>query len=224
MKILSFLNVTNLQRISCDSGYIFQRLIASQLIEAGHSFVFVSPVTIEGLAEPHFRHIPFLFGRHKFEVRFSFPWPEIERILSEEVPDIIWVNQCELATSFRAVLCSLGGNTPIVSYLHYFPYEMSADEQTINADPAINFNGDGELLVLKFLSGVIASDIVLVHSNHASRLLQAGLRAFSLTTKARIEIVPPPFDPALLPTSSTSFKNRNLLLYNHRLYTQYGTE
>ncbi len=224
MKILSFLNVSNSQRISCDSGYIFQRLIAPQLVAAGHQFIFASPVTIDGISEPGYRHFPLSFGRHKYEVRFTFPWSVIERLISEEAPDVLWVNQPELAASLRALLSSMGSSARIASYLHYFPYELDPDGQSIAADPAMNLDGYSDLIILKFLSGAMASDIVLVHSAHAAALLKAGLKAFSLSTKARIKVIPPPLDPALIPARHTPFKDRSHLIYNHRLYTQYGTE
>lgn len=97
MKILSFLNVSNLQRITCDSGYNFQRLVAYEFVRAGHKFVFVSPVSIDGLPNSHYKHISLSFGRHKYEVRFAFPWSEIEKAISTEEPDIVWLNQPELA-------------------------------------------------------------------------------------------------------------------------------
>ena len=224
MKIISFLNVTNLHRIACDSGYIFQRLVAPLIVEAGHQFTFASPVSIEGIAGPRFRHVPFSFGGQKFEVRYSFPWPKIEQLLVKEAPDVIWVNQPELAASFRAVLASLGSSARIVSYVHYFPYGLLPDGSTITPDPAVHIKQFEDLVLLKFLSGILASDLVLTHSAYAVKLLQAGLAAYSLSTRARIGIIPPPFDPALIPAHSTPFASRNLLIYNHRLYSQYGTE
>lgn len=226
MKILSFLNVSNLQRITCDSGYNFQRLVAHEFVRYGHTFIFASPISIEGLPRTHYRHIPLSLGRHKYEVRFAFPWTKIEKVISIEEPDIIWVNQPELAPAFRALLNAIGSSASLITYLHYFPYEICSDRGNLIVDSALNLYNDLLLVPLAFLNGVIASDLILVHSSFAYDLLVKGLQAFSLnlSKSSNVAIAPPPLDPLLIPSSSIEFQDRTFIIYNHRLYAQYGTQ
>lgn len=226
MKILSFLNVSNLERISCDSGYNFQRLVIPEFVRAGHKFIFASPVPIEELANTEYKHIPIFLGRHKYEVRFMFPWQEIEKIIYLEDPDVIWVNQSELVPAFRALLTSIASRASLVNYLHYFPYEICHQKTNILLDPSLNLNNNSLVIPLAFLNGVIASDLVLVHSSFAREMLEKGLQTFSLNfpKNSNLAIVPPPFDPELIPSNSIQFEHRRNIVYNHRLYTQYGTQ
>lgn len=226
MKILSFLNVSNLQRITCDSGYNFQRLVAYEFVRAGHKFVFVSPVSIDGLPNSHYKHISLSFGRHKYEVRFAFPWSEIEKAISTEEPDIVWLNQPELAPAFRALLNAINSPASLITYLHYFPYEICENTSNLLTDPSLNINNNSLLIPLAFFNGVIASDLILLHSSFAYSLLVKGLKNFSLVLpeSLNIAIAPPPFDPFLIPSKTVSFEDRKSIIYNHRLYTQYGTQ
>lgn len=225
MKILSFLNVSNLQRITCDSGFNFQRLVAHEFIRAGHKFTFASPVPIAGLQHSHYRYILLSFGQHKYEVRFTFPWRRIEEAILLEEPDIIWVNQPELAPAFRALLSSIRSSASLITYLHYFPYEICA-QGNLTFDPSLDLHEHSLSIPLAFLNGVVSSDLVLVHSTFAYKLLLKGLQSFSLTLArgSSVAVVPPPFDPSLIPDSTTRFQDRTSIVYNHRLYTQYGTQ
>ena len=225
MKVVSFLNVSNLQRLSCDSGLILQKLMAVELLKRGHQFTFVSPASLPGVTSPLYKHIPLSLGDHKFQVRYFFPWHKVEEILREEQPDIIWINQPELAPAFRAVLTSLGSSSKLVVYLHYFPYEVNARTGALTVDPSQAVFGDSPLVPLAFLTGVLASDVVLIHSEYARTMLLEGLEHFRLPLSegTQIEVLPPPLDPALVTKNTRPFEELKTIVYNHRLYTQYGT-
>lgn len=220
------MNISNINNISCDSGYIFQTIIAPLFIKYGHYFTFVSPIGIEGLSHTCYRHIAFSFGENKFAVRFNFPWDDIKKIIIEEKPDIVWVNQPELASSFRSLLISIESSARLVTYLHYFPYEVNISEDKIIWDYSLNNKNIGLPIMLNFLSGIIASDIIILHSLYAKQILNRGMKEFSLrlSSKTKVFVIPPPVDISLIPQLSVPFDKKNIILYNHRLYTQYGTK
>jgi len=76
MRVLSFVNISNRERISCDSGYIFQEIISAELVRRGCSYGVVGPIApvAEGVT-----HFPLEFGSNKYQVRYNFEWEKVER-------------------------------------------------------------------------------------------------------------------------------------------------
>lgn len=220
MKVLSALNVSNPDNMHCDSGHIFQRILAEELTAQGHSFVLVGPVPLSTTGARHVRH---LFGHNKFEVRFNFDWKGIHSLIEAEKPDLLLVNQLELAPHFRSVVASASfSRVPIVSYAHYVPFATDRTD-TIVIDPSLDNIGLGQSIVLSFLAGIVASDLVFVHSNYALKLISQALIKHGLRSAiSKLQILPPPRDPILCGTPLPK-TDPPRLIYNHRLYEHYGT-
>jgi hypothetical protein len=84
--------------------------------------------------------------------------------------------------------------------------------------------GLGEPTILRFLSGVLSSDIALVHSAVAQGWIEAAARRYGLDVSPRLRVLPPPRDPRLvLRPGAGSDTKASIALYNHRLYEHYGT-
>jgi glycosyltransferase involved in cell wall biosynthesis len=221
MKILSFLNVSNKDDIQCDSGYILQRILANQLVGLGHEFCLVSPIPIEGEKISNER---FDFGDNKFQVRFNFDWIHIQRIIERYQPDVLWINQPELAMNFRAILCALGSTAQIVTYIHYLPIH-AVTEEGVTLDPSLNNEKLGLPILLSVLGSVRISDKILVQSEFAKKMLCKSLRNFRIPFEYnKIHVVPPPFDPLLYQSGRSTGSATKHIIYNHRLYKHYGTD
>ena len=221
MKILSFLNVSNKDDIQCDSGFVFQRLIASELIRQGHDFRIVSP---EPIVEEGVSNEKFDFGDNKFQVRFNFDWHRIQKIIERYDPDVLWINQPELSANFRAMLCTIGSRAQIVTYIHYLPIR-AINKGKVELDASLN-NSDLALpILLSVLGSLHISDKILVQSRFAQEILEKALQIFRLPYDAdKIFIIPPPFDPLLFDNGASDGNPNKFIIYNHRLYKHYGTD
>ena len=216
MKILTFINVSNRNRIEADSAYIFYNILSKYFTE-NNKFIIVSPVA---LTNKKSIHIYREFGYNKYEVRFSFDWMENEKIIKEIKPDVLLLNQIEQVVNYRALIETIGLKTIIASYAHYIPYRYK-DGQVI-VDESLNDADLGEILQLKFLSGLLQSDIVFVHSKTARELINELYKKYlKKFDKNKFIINPPPVDPDLL---DNNIYPKNKIFYNHRLYKHYGTE
>jgi len=221
MKILSFLNVSNKDDIQCDSGYVFQRLMASQLIKEGHEFCLASPVAID---DNKASHEQFDFGANKFQVRFNFDWEHIEKIIQKYDPDILWINQPELAANFRAILCTINSNADLITYIHYLPIQ-DITECSVQLDESLNNANLGIPILLAVLGSVSISDKILVQSQFAKGVLLRALQIHQIPYHSdKIFIVPPPYDPRLFADGKVNQSLNKFIIYNHRLYKHYGTD
>ena len=117
MKILSILNVSNRERLGADSGVIFHRLLFERLARAGAECVIAAPVD---LALQNVRWAAFESGSNKYDVRFRFDWDATAQLLVAEKPDVLFVNQVEQTSHFRALLVTLGLPTRLIAYCHYW--------------------------------------------------------------------------------------------------------
>lgn len=220
MHILSLLNVTNRERLTTDSGYIFYNLLADKFIESGGSFTFASPSPV---SNKNTKHVLMELGRNKYEARFAFDWDKISELVRSEKPDVILINQMELAPNFRALVTSLGVKTKIAGYAHYIPYDID-EEGKIRTDNSLNGNGLWESIKLNFLSGLQSADVVFTHSETAIRFIMALYLSYGIQfPEPKFVIAPPPRDP-LLTERVVSPKSGRRVIYNHRLYEHYGTE
>ena len=110
MKILSYLNVSNVDDIECDSGYIFNYTIASELSSRGVRVDIIFPSELRGRINKissdsqHFVEM----GHTKYEVRYHFSWNELKRLIELLQPDVIFLNQAELTAHMKALLVEMG--------------------------------------------------------------------------------------------------------------------
>ncbi|MDH3649051.1 MAG: glycosyltransferase [Saprospiraceae bacterium] len=221
MRIQSFLNVSNQDDIQSDSGFVFQKLIASELISRGHDFCFVSPVPLGVEGALHEFHE---FGNNKFQVRFNFAWDRIQAIIEEYQPDVLLINQAELSANFRSILCTIGSSAQLITYVHYLPVNKDQDGR-FEVDSSLNNADLGLPILLSLLGSVKVSDKVLVQSKFAKKTLKETLHLFRIPFESnKIFIVPPPFDPFLVSSLADNEIPRQCIMYNHRLYEHYGTD
>ncbi len=221
MKFQSFLNVSNKDDIQADSGFVFQRLLAPELIRRGHQFCLTGPVPldIDGASHEYCD-----LGSNKLEVRFKFDWDEISKMIERQQPDVLWINQPELAAGFRSILCSLGSDAQLLTYIHYLPIHQVA-EGKVEVDPSLNNGQLGLPILLAVLGSLNVSDKVLVQSQFALQTLLQALEAFRIPyDEKKLHLLPPPFDPYMMANGENGKPPEKSILYNHRLYKHYGTE
>lgn len=220
MNILSFLNISNIDNISCDSGFIFQKQLGDEIIKNGHKFTLVVPSIINH--KYSFDTYNYNLGSHKFQVRFSFDWNKFIEIIADTKPDIIISNQPELSTNFKALISSENIDVKLYTYVHYLPFAIDANDN-FTIDSSLNNNGLCKNVILSFISGLLASDKIFIHSNYSLYLLERAFSQYNIPINSlNIETLPPPYDP-FIATHIETIKENNIL-YNHRLYKQYGTD
>ena len=150
MKILSYLNVSNVDDIESDSGYIFNYTLAAEFHSRGIEFDIIFPQELFGkvdnISSSHQHFIK--MGHTKYEVRYNFAWTDVKRLIVKIHPDVLFLNQAELTAHVKALLVEVGWDktTKIVSYCHY---------------PALHINDTGEPCVDYSLNnGGLAEDII----------------------------------------------------------------
>ena len=121
MKILSILNISNKDNISCDSGYIFQCILSKQFEKMGHKYVIAGANCLEfkQAKELKCKKEYINLGTNKFSSRFDFNSDEIAKLIQKVKPDVIFNTQIELTSAIRSVLVWNKLDIPIVTYCHY---------------------------------------------------------------------------------------------------------
>ncbi|KDM90011.1 glycosyltransferase family 1 protein [Photobacterium galatheae] len=221
MKILSILNISNIDDINCDSGFVFQCLMAKEAKQHNFSFSLIGPDI------PAFREVDFPgekiyldIGGSKYESRYKFPWDEFSRIIDEVKPDTIFNNQIEYAPIIRAILETKQQDCQIYSYIHYLPVEPNGDK--FNIDSAMSGKKISETLLMSIVSGVFSSDKLFIQSNFAKELMHKVLETYNMQhLSCKVFISPPPVDSRMVKSDKL---RRREIIYNHRLYKHYGTE
>ena len=225
MKILSYLNVSNVDDIECDSGYIFNYTIASELSSRGVRVDIIFPSELRGRINKissdsqHFVEM----GHTKYEVRYHFSWNELKRLIELLQPDVIFLNQAELTAHMKALLVEMGLDQAIkiVSYCHYPALHLNDDGKPCK-DYSLDNGGLGEDIIDNLFSALNIADLFFVQSNFAKRLLLDYANSNNKPIKKEIYILSPPYDNCLNDVPVLT-KKRNAVLYNHRLYDSYGT-
>jgi hypothetical protein len=221
MKILSMLNVSNRERLGADSGAIFHRLLFENLARGDIECVIASPVDL-GLR--NVRWARFEPGSSKYDVRFRFDWDAAARLLLAEKPELLFVNQVEQTSHFRALLVTLGLSTRLITYCHYWPVIQIGEGSTI-WDSSLDHAGLAQIIILRILAAALTSDHFFVTSEYAKALLFRSAQHYNVQIpEERVAILPCPADPEFITAEPRSFMGSNQILYNHRLYRQYGTD
>lgn len=229
MKVLSILNISNKDNIECDSGYIFQCIIANCFIANGDKYV------VAGSDCKQFRRAKGLkaakkyikLGTNKYSARFDFDSDEISKLILDTKPDIIFNTQAELTSAIRSVLVWNKLEIPLVTYCHYpalWANKLTSD--TPELDESLNAHNIGQSIVFDILGTLQTSDLFIIQSNFAKSLIEKAARYHRVKyNKNKFIVIPPPADSDFLDNKYLSSQlNDKSFVYNHRLYKTYGTE
>ena len=230
MKFVSILWPSNYPNFESDSIFVFNRILLRRMAELPNIEVAVlGPIGLPPLAEG-LQHYLIDLGCNKFSVRFGFPWLEMRNALFELQPDVIFVNMPEQAASLRILLRDeLELKTLVVTYVHYIPGNVAYDLAShpfVAVESGMNRSGNGKLVLTRLLESLCASDLVLTCSDFArsTLMIMASQLLGPDQAYSPIKVLPPPLEFAeidSLITSTTVHEQR--LVYNHRLYDEYGT-
>lgn len=221
MKLLFVSNTTNSESIATDSGWIFARLLLSELSRMNVECIFLGPIDI---AIPGVEWVYMPMTRNKFAARFHVPVSEISAAVKEKEPTHILLNQVEHSPAVRAAMVSLGANPTLLGYCHYVPAWLEGER--LVADESLALPGAPEATTLAFCSGVHSCDVVFVHSSYAISVLSSLMEKHGVPSRGNVRLLPPPADPMLTYPDQLNTKNPDgyRVIYNHRLYRQFGTE
>jgi glycosyltransferase involved in cell wall biosynthesis len=226
MRVLTIINISNVDDIACDSGVIFQRVLAEKFAELGIDYAIVGP-DVEAFKQLPIKGARKLYapmGTMRYSTRFSFDWPRMQQIIEEEAPDVIFNNQVELTTALRSLLVTIDNNhARIVTYCHY-PALYASEGKTPKLDQSLNHSKLGLPIVFDILSALMTSDAFVIQSNFAKNLIITAAKYHNIGEIPEIFVIPPPSDPQLSkPYKDTPIASKKIL-YNHRLYQSYGTD
>jgi hypothetical protein len=221
-KVLYLLNVSNPDRLTADSGWLFADILVPALADQGTAVTVSCPVP---LSDPRIGHVPLPAPSSKYRARFSVDVAAIAQLISDVAPSVVVVNQIEHATAVRAALLESGRRARLAGYCHYLPFHV--DECGVNLDASLKDAGLGRSVLMQFLSGLLALDRILVHSLTASSWLERVATRVGAELTGRVRIVPPPRDPRLIGAPGEHAPPKTgetvTVIYNHRLYEHYGT-
>lgn len=223
MNVLSYLNVTNIGNLEADSGFIFQKLLLTELEKRGHTVYLLAPKEAMDLTD--LTIIPLNPPKTKYHARYQFDWDDIylsTAHLWDEI-DLLLINQPEIAPQFKAmVVATVKKYIPIVCYVHYLPFDWNHLEGKIIYDTSLNDHDIASWVTSSIRTGIECADACIIGSNFAADLLLEKVGKPSI-----LKVIPPPIETNLiniaqkkLDKSSFTFR----ILYNHRLYAHYGTE
>lgn len=230
MRVLSLIFPSNYPNFAADSIFVFNRILLPQLapVDPRIEVAVAGPEAMPAL-HARIRRYTLHTGSDKFAVRFGFDWLALCGIVEDFRPDVVLVNMPEQAGAVSVLVRDrLGLPSLIVSYVHYVPavVEPGHPEPLVRYEPSMNRHGNGQLLVLRLLEGLCASDLTLVCSDFGMRMLRdlAAAHLGPRVAAPRLAVLAPPVDgsesrPALdvLPSTTPT------VVYNHRLYSEYGT-
>ncbi|WP_431981924.1 glycosyltransferase family 1 protein [Streptomyces qinglanensis] len=223
MRVLYLLNISNPDRLSSDSGWIFADLLAPALVDAGASVTVAAPAAVgDGRCGFFLTEVP----RTKYRARFSSDLDELVELIREERPDVVVANQIEEAPALRVALMEAGSDALLAGYCHYLPFSFTAGGQIL-LDPSLSDAGLGRPVLLAFAAGLAACDRVMVHSGTAASWVSAAASRVTVDLEDRLRVVPAPRDERLLrdpATTKAAYSAGAIGVYNHRLYAHYGTE
>lgn len=225
MRVLYLLNISNPDRLSADSGWIFADLLAPALADAGMEVTVAAPAPA-GDTRTGFHRTP--VPGTKYRARFSNDVGELVSMIRTSKPDVVVANQIEEAPAVRAALLEAGSPALLAGYCHYLPFTLTDNDAHVLVDPALDDAALGRSVLLAFAAGLSACDRVMVHSGVAATMVTTAAAHAGVDLTGRLRVVPPPRDgrlvrdPATVPADGGS--GGGLIgVYNHRLYAHYGT-
>lgn len=222
MRVLYLLNISNPDRLSADSGWIFADLLAPALADAGAEVTVAAPAAAgDARCGFHRTKVP----GTKYRARFSADIDELVALIRQTRPDAVVANQIEEAPAIRTALLEAGSDALLAGYCHYLPFSFTSGGQLL-LDPSLNDVGLGRPVLLAFAAGLAACDRVMVHSSTAASWVSAAAARMTVDLGEKLRVVPAPRDDRLLraPATTQSASAEAIGIYNHRLYAHYGTE
>ncbi|MFD1663228.1 glycosyltransferase [Streptomyces caeni] len=224
MRVLYLLNISNPDRLSADSGWIFADLLAPSLADAGSEVTVAAPAAAgDARCGFHRTKVP----GTKYRARFSADIDELVALIGTERPDVVVANQIEEAPAIRTALLEARSDALLAGYCHYLPFSFAGGGQML-LDPSLDDAGLGRPVLLAFAAGLAACDRVMVHSSAAASWVSAAAARMTVDLGDRLRVVPAPRDERLVrdPATVRSATDAGgaIGVYNHRLYAHYGTE
>ena len=223
MRVLYLLNISNPDRLSADSGWIFADLLAPALADAGAEVTVAAPAPAgDARCGFHRTRVP----GTKYRARFSTDIDELVALIRAEKPDTVVANQIEEAPAIRTALLEAGSDALLAGYCHYLPFSFTGDGQ-LHLDPSLNDAELGRPVLLAFAAGLAACDRVMVHSSTAASWTSAAAARMTVDLSEKLRVVPAPRDERLVRDPVTAHRQQDAAaigVYNHRLYAHYGTE
>ncbi|MEV0599861.1 glycosyltransferase family 1 protein [Streptomyces sp. NPDC050315] len=222
MRVLYLLNISNPDRLSSDSGWIFADLLAPALADAGAEVTVAAPAPA-GDARCGFRRTQ--VPGTKYRARFSADVGELVSLIRSVRPDAVVANQIEEAPAVRTALLEAGSEALLAGYCHYLPFTFT-DDSRLQLDPSLNDGGLGRTVLLAFAAGLAACDRVMAHSSTAASWVSAAASRMAVELGEKLRVVPAPRDERLVRPPAAAARpatGRAIGVYNHRLYAHYGT-
>ncbi|MFF5668235.1 glycosyltransferase [Streptomyces griseofuscus] len=223
MRVLYLLNISNPDRLSADSGWIFADLLAPAMADAGAEVTLAAPSPAgDDRCGFHQTRVP----GTKYRARFSADIDELVALIRQTRPDAVVANQVEEAPAVRIALLEAKSDALLAGYCHYLPFSFNGGGMLL--DPSLDDAGLGRPVLLAFAAGLAACDRVLVHSSTAASWVSAAAARMTVELGEKLRVVPAPRDerlvrdPATAP--ATAVTSGAIGIYNHRLYAHYGTE
>jgi glycosyltransferase involved in cell wall biosynthesis len=225
MKILSFLNISNLSNLEADSGFVFQRTLLEYLAKNGHDVWLVGSKGISSLLK-NINCIEIDFTDSKYGVRFGINWLELRAKLNNIANkiDILFVNQSELTIPLSVLLTEIiGKRIPTITYFHYIAVQELDTNNNCRYDESLNINGIAPYIWQRQVESALYSDHNIIGSDFGYNLfLKASGKSDILRNKFSI-ISPPVADVSLDNDCNSDYDNLiPCIIYNHRLYNHYG--
>ncbi|MFJ6213823.1 glycosyltransferase family 1 protein [Streptomyces sp. NPDC092296] len=222
-RILYLLNISNPDKLSSDSGWIFADLLAPALIDQGADLIVAAPARVTD-ERAHFQRMP--VPATKYRARFDPGVDQLAGLIRRTQPDVVVANQVEAAPAIRAALLEARSPALLAGYCHYLPFSFT-DRGVLKVDPSMDDLGLGLPVWLAFAAGLAACDRVLVHSGTAASWVSTAATRAGLDLSERLRVVPAPRDERLVRDTDelTAPKPGEPItgIYNHRLYAHYGT-
>ena len=237
MKILNFLNVSNPSNLEADSGYIFQKLLMEEIANSvSWDFYFICPENTP-LSHKKIKKIEIIEPSNKFKVRFNFEWNKIVDTILDIVNDIdlVLVNQPEQSSNMYALINSISEKyVPIITYFHYLPVIPNNIQyhnfnntlkETFRFDNTLNRRGLGKVILQRNSEAITVSKCSITCSNFSKKVIEKILLS-EINLKHECLVIPPPVTTKLTGDLRKKHihQSKQKILYNHRLYDEYGTE
>lgn len=218
--LLYLLNVSNPDRLSAGSGWIFANVLLPALADRGVKIAIGCPVAMQ---DQRVRSLPTTVPGTKYRARFGLDMDEAAHLTRQTRPAVVFANQMENAPGLRAVMMEIGCAGALAGYCHYVPFHLDRAGRIVR-DPSLDDGGLGMSVVLHFISGLLACDRVLVHSQTSYDWILGGAAQLGIELGDRLRVVMPARDPRVTRSAPMVPPSGDpVAIYNHRLYEHYGT-
>lgn len=122
--LLYLLNVSNPDRLSADSGWIFANVLLPALADRGVEISIGCPVALLDARVRSLRtSVP---ATTKYRARFEVNMDETAALIRASRPEVVVANQMETAPALRAVMVETGYAGTLAGYCHYVPFHLDA--------------------------------------------------------------------------------------------------